>query len=100
MRKKFVLATAIVVAAADHGVAREGVSAYPQEVTRQMLGNFASGGAAICVLARQVGADTYRNFEAFLVVAAMYLTLTVPLSLLARKLERRLKRSERTGVHL
>jgi hypothetical protein len=30
----------------------------------------------------------------------MYLTLTVPLSLLARRLERRLKRSERTGVHL
>ena len=44
---------AVVVAAADHGVAREGVSAYPQEVTRQMLLNFADGGAAICVLARQ-----------------------------------------------
>ncbi|HEX5137791.1 MAG TPA: amino acid ABC transporter permease [Planctomycetota bacterium] len=51
-------------------------------------------------VAKQVGADTYRNFEAFLVVAAMYLTLTVPLSLFARRLERRLKRSERTGVHL
>ena len=49
--------TAIVVAAADHGVALEGVSAYPQEVTRQMLGNFASGGAAISVLARQAGAE-------------------------------------------
>lgn len=47
----------IVVAAADHGVADEGVSAYPQEVTRQMVANFAGGGAAVSVLARQVGAE-------------------------------------------
>ena len=47
---------AIVVMGADHGVAAEGVSAYPQEVTRQMLLNFARGGAAINVLARQVDA--------------------------------------------
>jgi nicotinate-nucleotide--dimethylbenzimidazole phosphoribosyltransferase len=47
---------AIVVAAADHGVAARGVSAYPQEVTAQMLVNFAGGGAAICVLAREAGA--------------------------------------------
>jgi nicotinate-nucleotide--dimethylbenzimidazole phosphoribosyltransferase len=50
------LVPAIVVAAADHGVAARGVSAYPQEVTAQMLANFASGGAAICVLAREAGA--------------------------------------------
>jgi nicotinate-nucleotide--dimethylbenzimidazole phosphoribosyltransferase len=51
------LEAAIVVAAADHGVADEGVSAYPQEVTRQMLANFAAGGAAISVLARSVRAQ-------------------------------------------
>jgi nicotinate-nucleotide--dimethylbenzimidazole phosphoribosyltransferase len=50
------LEPAIVVCAADHGVAAEGVSAYPPEVTGQMLANFAAGGAAVCVLARQAEA--------------------------------------------
>ena len=46
----------IAIFAGDHGVVAEGVSAYPQAVTGQMLRNFVGGGAAISVLARQLGA--------------------------------------------
>ncbi len=47
----------IVVYAADHGVVEEGVSAFPQVVTYEMVKNFARGGAAINVLARSLGAN-------------------------------------------
>lgn len=47
----------IIVFAADHGVAEEGVSAYPQDVTRQMLGSFVKSFAVITVLAKHLNAD-------------------------------------------
>ncbi len=47
---------AVITLAGDHGVVAEGVSAYPSEVTPQMVLNFLRGGAAINVLARHVGA--------------------------------------------
>jgi len=48
---------AIAVFAGDHGVHAQGVTPWPQEVTRQMVANIATGGAVICVLGRQLGAE-------------------------------------------
>ncbi len=45
----------LLVCAADHGIAARGVSAYPSDVTWQMVGNFLAGGAAVSVLSRQHG---------------------------------------------
>ncbi len=55
--KPEVLRQRIYVVAADHGVVAEGVSAYPREVTAQMVYNFLRGGAAMSVLARQGGIE-------------------------------------------
>lgn len=48
---------AIVLLAGDHGIVEEGVSAYPPSVTRQMFHTFATGGAAVNVLAERYGTD-------------------------------------------
>ncbi|WP_096201115.1 nicotinate-nucleotide--dimethylbenzimidazole phosphoribosyltransferase [Bacillus sp. FJAT-45350] len=50
---------AVIIAAADHGIVAEGVSAYPQEVTKLMIHNFINGGAAINVFAKQIGAAVH-----------------------------------------
>lgn len=50
---------AVIVMAGDHGIVDEGVSAFPQEVTGEMVKNFIAGGAGINVICRHVGAKVY-----------------------------------------
>ncbi len=50
---------AVFVLACDHGVVEEGVSAYPREVTKEMVYNFLGGGAGINALARHAGVDVF-----------------------------------------
>jgi len=58
-KKPDVSRKSVVVMAADHGVAGEGVSLYPTEVTMQMIGNFVNGGAGINALAKLNGAGVH-----------------------------------------
>ncbi len=73
---------AVLVCAADHGVTGHGVSAYPAEVTPQMVGNFLAGGAAINVIARATGA------RVLVLDAGVAADLPVHPRLLARRVRR------------
>jgi nicotinate-nucleotide--dimethylbenzimidazole phosphoribosyltransferase len=81
------LRAVVVVAAGDHGVVEEGVSAYPREVTAQMVANFRAGGAAVNVLARAAGAEVVIADRA---VGRPTRNMTTGPALTARELEREL----------
>jgi nicotinate-nucleotide--dimethylbenzimidazole phosphoribosyltransferase len=76
---------AIAVFAGDHGVHAQGVTPWPQEVTAQMVGNFAAGGAVINVLADQLGAE----------VTVVDVGVAAELEPLPRLLDRKVRRGTR-----
>jgi nicotinate-nucleotide--dimethylbenzimidazole phosphoribosyltransferase len=82
---------AITLFAADHGIVAEGVSAYPQSVTLEMLRNIASGGAAISVLARHFGFD--------LVVTDIGVAIDVTNAPIANVVYRRIAPGTRNFLH-
>lgn len=72
---------AILIGAGDHGVTAEGVSAYPSEVTAQMIGGFAHGTAAISAFARMARAEVYvANFGVAGDVIESALVFNVPVA--------------------
>jgi len=79
----------IIIFAADHGISAAGVSAYPREVTAQMMQTFASGGAAITVLARTLGLE----------VEVVDVGVDAELPELPRVVAAKVRRSSRSFVH-
>lgn len=75
----------VVVVAGDHGTARSGTSAYPPEVTAQMVANMIAGGAAVNVLAERCGADVVVVDAA---VDSDYPGLPVPSGITERRIRR------------
>jgi nicotinate-nucleotide--dimethylbenzimidazole phosphoribosyltransferase len=82
-----------VVIAADHGLAAEAVSAYPQEVTAQMVLNYLRGGAAVNVFARQMGMNV------LIVDAGVKGNIPVPPTLLGELLHAKIAHGTRNTLH-
>jgi nicotinate-nucleotide--dimethylbenzimidazole phosphoribosyltransferase len=86
----------ILVFGADHGVAHEGVSAYPPQVTAEMMRNFARGGAAINVLAR---ANSWANEPAGLDIDVIDVGVDADLTSIAGITHSKIRRASRNLLH-